>query len=424
MSGTDDFLPLLDPSEESELLTLGEAIPQVVRQYGWHGALGIIAIDAAAIGEIERTFGDSAREQAMITAFDVIYGLIGARLDLGDLVVCGETGRSEILVLLFRDIDDVDFYSKELPDLQRILIAGLDPSHQHIGYPHLKVAPSLPVGMATSLRNPTHAAQTQIRTAVEEARRDAELNQRIGSRRRRQQLFELVIAGRVRSVYEPIVDVNTHTVFGYEALARGPEGTELYSASALFASATDEDLMFQLDCLCRRSGLDGARDFPADAKLFLNIRPTTIFDPGFRADALRQTLEGCGLQPTDVVLEISEQESISSFEIFREIRDYYGNLGFQIAMDDVGSGYASLEAVVELSPEFIKVDRAFVAGIDQDPTRQQLLAALRSVSDQIGARIIGEGLDTLEELETLARLEIPFGQGWLFGKPHPLRTDT
>jgi EAL domain-containing protein (putative c-di-GMP-specific phosphodiesterase class I) len=93
-------------------------------------------------------------------------------------------------------------------------------------------------------------------------------------------------------------------------------------------------------------------------------------------------------------------------------------------MDDVGSGYASLESVIELSPEFVKVDRAFVAGIDEDLSRQELLRALCAVSEKIGARIIGEGLDTLEELETLGRLGIPFGQGWLFGKPHPLRTDT
>jgi EAL domain-containing protein (putative c-di-GMP-specific phosphodiesterase class I) len=77
--------------------------------------------------------------------------------------------------------------------------------------------------------------------------------------------------------------------------------------------------------------------------------------------------------------------------------------------------------VIELEPDFIKVDRAFVQGIDQDPARQTLLRALRSVASGIGARIIGEGLDTLEELETLAALGIPFGQGWLFGKPTPLR---
>ena len=78
---------------------------------------------------------------------------------------------------------------------------------------------------------------------------------------------------------------------------------------------------------------------------------------------------------------------------------------------------------MELSPDYIKVDRAFVSGIDQDPARQELLSALRSVAERIGARIVGEGLDTLEELETLGELGIPFGQGWLFGKPTPLRWD-
>ena len=124
------------------------------------------------------------------------------------------------------------------------------------------------------------------------------------------------------------------------------------------------------------------------------------------------------------MFEISEQESIQNFEIFREVRDYYGNLGFQIALDDVGAGYSSLEAVIELRPEFIKVDRAFVKDIHEDPMRQELLRALLSVSRKIGSQIIGEGLSTLEELETLGDLDIPFGQGWLFGKPHPLRTDT
>jgi EAL domain-containing protein (putative c-di-GMP-specific phosphodiesterase class I) len=227
----------------------------------------------------------------------------------------------------------------------------------------------------------------------------------------------------VRAVFEPIVDVASRTVFGYEALSRGPEGTDLYSAQALFGTADEQDLMFQLDCLCRQMALKGARDFPADCKLFLNVRPTTIHDPNFREELLGRTLAECGLQPSDVVFEISEQESIGNFEIFREVRDYYRKLGFQIALDDTGAGYASLEAVMELSPEFIKIDGAFIKGIDQDPARQQLVSALRTVAEQINAQMIGEGLDTLEELEMLGKLGIKFGQGWLFGKPMPLRHD-
>ena len=232
-----------------------------------------------------------------------------------------------------------------------------------------------------------------------------------------------MLSGQVRSVYEPIVDVSTHTVFGYEALARGPEGSDLHSPAVLFAQASQEDLIFQLDCLCRRSGIAGARDLPGGARLFLNVRPTTIHDPAFKAEAITRTLAESRLQPSDVVFEISEQESIGNFEIFREVRDYYRRLGFQMALDDLGVGYSSLESVLELEPEFIKIDRAFVSGIDSDERRQELLRALTRVAERIGARLIGEGLDTLEELATLGRLGIPFGQGWLFGKPTPLRHD-
>jgi EAL domain-containing protein (putative c-di-GMP-specific phosphodiesterase class I) len=425
MSEADDLLSLSAPQEaDTELRSIADSLSVVVRNFSAHEALGVIDIDASAFTAIERTFGGAARLEAMLSLKAVVSELIGDRLGIGDLILSGEIGRNEILVLLFRDLKETDFYDRELPDLHGALAQGLKTRGSRIGYPHLDAPPKFSIGTAASLRNPTIGAESQIRNAVEQARSDGELNERIAARRRRQKLFELVLERRVRSVYEPIVEVATRTVFGYEALARGPEGSDLHSPAALFKSASEQDFLFQLDRLCRESGLDGARDFPGDAKLFLNIRPTTIYDPSFRSDTLRRTLEGCGLAPTDVVLEISEQESISNFEIFREVRDYYGNLGFQIAMDDVGAGYASLEAVMELSPEFIKVDRAFVTGIDEDPTRQELLRALRSVSEQIGARIIGEGLDTLEELEMLGRLGIPFGQGWLFGKPHPLRTDT
>ncbi len=402
---------------------LGEALGAITTQFTLEGALGVLLVDASRLAVIERQYGGEAQRTVMRNLGALIAESIGDRLGINDLIVSGETGRNEIVVLLFREATEVDFYKRELPELRRIVAEGLSRRSNRIVYPYLKQAPPLEIGTGASLRNPTIGAESQLSAALEEARGDAELNARIASRHRRQQLFELVLDGRVKSVYEPIVEVATRTVFGYEALARGPEGSELHSPMALFASATEQDLLFQLDCLCRRSGLAGARDLPGGAKLFLNVRPTAIHDPGFRAETLCRTLEQCKLRPTDVVFEISEQESIGNFDIFREVRDYYRKLGFQIALDDTGAGYASLEAVMELSPDFIKVDRAFVSGIDKDPARQELLSAMRSLAERIGARIVGEGLDTLEELEMLEELGIPFGQGWLFGKPTPLRWD-
>ncbi|MDH3519034.1 MAG: EAL domain-containing protein [Myxococcales bacterium] len=403
---------------------IGERLALIAEKFDDYGAMGLLLIEADGLEAVERSYGATAHRRAVATLVALVQELAGDRLSIDDLIVRGETGRNEIAILLFRDPGEVDFYKRELPLLRRMLWSGLRKRGQRVGYPYTRTLAPMQVGTGAALRNPTIGAESQLRSALEEAREHAALESRLESRQRRKRLFELVIDGHVRSVYEPIVEVATRTVFGYEALARGPEGTELHTPYKLFAMATEQDLLFQLDCLCRRSAIDGARDYPRGAKLFLNVRPTTIHDPSFQADALEQTLERCQLRPNDVVFEISEQESIENFAIFREVRDYYGKLGFQIALDDTGAGYASLEAVMELAPDFVKVDRAFVAGINEDLARQEVLRALKSVAQQIGAQIIGEGLDTLEELETLQRLGIPYGQGWLFGKPHPLRSDT
>ena len=412
-----------DASEPPALRGFGEALPRMAERLDDDGAMGILLVDAQGLSWIEHQYGGTAHRRALRVLGAMVHDAVADRLAVGDQVLEGETGRDEIAVVMFREPDEVEFYKREMEALRRIVSEVLASRGNRVGYPYVRSLPPFLVGTGSALRNPTLRPELQIRHALEEARDHVSLASRLDSRRRRKQLFELVIEGQIYSVYEPIVDVATRTVFGYEALARGPEGTELHSPANLFATASEQDLLFQLDCLCRQSGLDGARDLPGGAKLFLNVRPTTIHDPSFRSDALERTLAACKLSPSDVVFEISEQESIGNFAIFREVRDYYGKLGFQIALDDTGAGYASLESVMELAPEFIKVDRAFCAGIDEDPGRQEILRALQSLAERIGSRIIGEGLDTIEELETLGHLGIEFGQGWLFGKPHRLRSD-
>jgi EAL domain-containing protein (putative c-di-GMP-specific phosphodiesterase class I) len=402
---------------------LGEDLARLAECFEDEGALGIVLVDASGLAPIEPQYGGGALHHALGNLGDMVQAMVADRLSLNDAVVVGEVGRDEIAVFLFRGMDEVDFFKRDLDHIRRDVAEGLAQRGNRAGYPYARQLPPFHVGAGTALRNPTIRPELQIRHALEEARGHIDLIARLESRRRRKQITDLVLERQIYSVYEPIVQVSSRTVFGYEALARGPDGTELHSPAKLFALASEHDLIFQLDCLCRQSGLDGARDLPGGAKLFLNVRPSTIHDPNFRAEAIERTLQRCELSPSDVVFEISEQESIANFDIFKEVRDYYGKLGFQIALDDVGAGHASLEAVMEIRPEFIKVDRAFCAKSDQDPGRQHLLRALQSLAEQIGARIIGEGLDTLEELETLGQVGIHFGQGWLFGKPHRLRSD-
>ncbi len=388
--------PLRDsPPEERSLPGLGESLQIVAPHFDEEGALGLLLVDASAFISIERSYGSAALEQTLRKLGALVQRAVENRLGINDQVLAGEIGRSEILVVLSRPQDESRFYVEELPALRQAIAVALGRQASRLAYPYLRDAPPVYMGVSATLRNPAFSVETQVRNAIEEARRDAELESRITRRERRRRFMEMLLNGDVYSVYEPIVEVKSKTVFGYEALARGPVGTPLHSAPAMFAAAGEEGLLYDLDCLCRRRGLEGAMELPSGTKLFLNIRPTSIHDPNFRAEALSRTLEHSPFEPGDVVFEISEQESIANFDMFREARDYYRNLGFQIAIDDMGAGYGSLEAVMELEPDYIKVDRTCVSRVDKDPARHVLLLALHAVSEGIGASIIAEGLDTL-----------------------------
>jgi len=403
------------------LPALGEVVPAMAERFTPSAALGVVIVDAAGLEFLEAQQGPEVFERVRQKLDTMIRSALEPVLDDRDVVARGDVGRSEVAILILRDERSAEFCRTELPRICDLISDRLSRSAQQLIYPYARQLPALPVGFSLALRNPRLGGVTQLRELLDGARSDARLNRKLELRERRRDFLTFLLHGGVTSVYEPIVCTQSLTVYGYEALARGPENSPLAAAGALFGAAEEHGMLYELDCLCRAAALDGAIDFPSGTKLFMNIRPTSIHDPRFRPDALIRTLDRCRLSPRDVVFEISEQESIENYEVFRETRDQYGQLGFQFALDDTGAGYASLEAVMELAPEFIKVDRAFVTGIDEDPARQAMVRAFQQVARSVGARIVGEGLDRLEELQKLAELGIDFGQGWLFGKATPLR---
>lgn len=400
---------------------LGDRFPELGAGLDRAGAVGLLIFGAPMLAQVERRHGERARSICLDALRAKVAEVAEERLR-SDFVVClSEPGFDEVVVVLFRRPSSAGFYRTEMPGFRHEVGRALAADGAQIFYPYLRGPSSLPVGLAVELRNPQFGTATQLRRLVEQARRACQHDAETTRRAHREELLETILDQRIYSVYEPIVEVTTRTVFGYEALARGPERSRFHSPISLFTAAEDHDLVFELDCACRESGLRGAMDFPSGTKLFLNIRPTTIHDPNFHEDRLIETLERRRLSPRDVVFEISEQESIRSFGAFREMRDHYRRLGFQFALDDTGAGYAGLEELVEIEPDYIKIDRSMVSGVDQDPARQDVLSAVLQLADKMGAQVIGEGLDTLEELEMLGRLGIRFGQGWLFGHPTPLR---
>jgi len=399
--------------------TLAGHAPEILEAFDQQGVMGLLLLDSPDIAELERLEGAQARN-AMQDALFATVANQAAESPRPQWVVLGELGRTEILVFWIRTPGSGDFYRREIPQFGRAVAQAL----ARAGQGPLPASPSgeleLWCGSAIAFRNPRSDTATQLRELIQAAREDAEASIVQRKREERRLFTELLLDRRVSSVYEPIVEVGTHTVFGYEALVRGPRGTPLYTADSLFQAAANHDLVFELDALCRASGLRGAADFPSDTKLFLNVMPSSLEAIGDREGLLMETLQESGLTPRDIVLEINEQESIQNFVKFRVLAERYRAQGFQFALDDTGSGYSGFEEMIELSPEYVKIDRSMVAGVDQDSTKQNVLIALLTLAEQMGSQVIGEGLGRLEELEMLQQLGIHFGQGWLFGQPTPM----
>jgi EAL domain-containing protein (putative c-di-GMP-specific phosphodiesterase class I) len=380
------------------------------------GACALLLIDITSLANVERRYGAVAHHKTVSNLLALVGELAKEFTEDGQVLVTEDRGADALLAFLFRPRSDRAFYDEQLPQLAAQLSSELGRRGRQAVYPYHREPLSLSVGLSVLLHNPIAQPERQFRDALMIARRDAQLEADLQTRTRGRALLQLILREELGVLFEPIVSLRGSEVIGYEALARGRVDSELRSPGQLFQQAKESGLTYELDCLCRRAALERVQTLPPGKTLFLNCLPTSIGDPNLRGEGLVKTLENYQLRPDDVVIEISEQESIENFAIFREMRDSWRELGIRIAVDDAGAGYASLEAIMEITPDFLKADMRLVRGIDADPPRQEVLRALNAVARRIGAEVIAEGVETEDELRVLRQLGIPYGQGYHFGR--------
>lgn len=230
--------------------------------------------------------------------------------------------------------------------------------------------------------------------------------------RRLAHLQRLLEPGAIQPVYQPIVRMTDLEPIGYEGLARFPyaDGLSNMPPDVTLAAAAEIGLREDLEVACW-SAMAAAGSPPAGRLLFVNISPGALRHPGLFMLASQL--------PSRLVIEITEQTDITDYGELREQLAPWIARGAQIAIDDTGAGYASLEHVVELRPDFLKLTRGLVADIDKDANRQALLRALGAFAREVGAMIVAEGVERQEELAVLRECQIDYAQGWLFGRPGP-----
>lgn len=397
---------------------ISKVIPHIRSLYKRHGRIGVVLFELEDFTSFREEHGSRAGDIALASIgrmFRTHRFCLGSSCSIFPSTLGGDD-----FLIFFPDCGDRNEIG---PHLERL--------HREVSEEIARVCSSLKLprqitvhmGYAEISGDFDRPAEVRVYEAVKEAALMAKSGLSPRDFLSREEILAIIKEGRIHAVYQPIVSLSDGHVLGYEALARGPLGSRFESPTALFTQAAQHNVLFKLEALCRRQAIEGSREFIRGRRLFLNVDPRVIHDPDFKSGITRNLIEEAGLSPKDIVLELTERSAIQDYKIFSEALVHYRRQGYALAIDDAGSGYPSLQAIMELQPLYVKIDRSIIQGIHNNPAKKAMARALVQVSRDLHCYTIAEGVEEPEELEYLLEIEVDYAQGYLIGKPAPTPPD-
>lgn len=233
---------------------------------------------------------------------------------------------------------------------------------------------------------------------------------------------EIIKEERISPVYQPIVSLSTGEIFGYEALSRFDlqrNESDTVSTRDIFQTAYQNGQLWDLERLCRKKALEGARHISHGLKLFLNVSPNVIHDNQFRSGFTNKYLNKYGISATDVVFELTEHMAIENMDSFKSVLNHYRRQGYETALDDVGAGESGLNTLLALNPTYLKLDMEIIRDIEKHHNKRSLVKAFVQFANTSNTILIAEGIETEKELAVLSELGVDYGQGFYLGRPEP-----
>jgi EAL domain-containing protein (putative c-di-GMP-specific phosphodiesterase class I) len=221
---------------------------------------------------------------------------------------------------------------------------------------------------------------------------------------------EQVLSDRsLRVAFQPVCNLQSREIIGYEALSRFPRPAHA-TPRQWFDQASHLGLLLDLELLAATTALELLARLPENVFLAVNVSPITAASPAF--GELASTVP-----PDRLVLDIAENDTVDNYHLFTEVIDHLRALGVRIALDDAGAADVSLQHLLGVRPDIVKIDTTVIHGIAEDELRQAVACAYASLAKRAGAISLAEGIETEAELTMLLSLEVETGQGYLLGRP-------
>jgi len=233
-------------------------------------------------------------------------------------------------------------------------------------------------------------------------------------------LRQIVADRELSPLFQPIVDLSSGRVFGFEGLIRGPSDSPLHSPLSLFGAAEANGMREQIEHLSRQVTIERFHRLDLPGHLFLNVSPECLLQRTAERGQTLSYMREIGIDPKRIVIELTENQPTFDFDLMRDAVRHFRDMGFSIAIDDLGHGFSSLRLWSELRPEFVKIDRHFVQGVDGDVVKRQFLESLQEIALRSGCSVIAEGIETAGEMAAVVATGIAMGQGYWFARPQPI----
>ncbi len=416
-----------DEAAEPELATLAdsrtlstyhEQMYLIVSTLSRERALGCLYVDLTRLRKVEQEYGTLRHNDLLDKVGQLLLELRGVRMRSSDMLCRADDGDA-FVYFLAPSRRTGDSPAEELEKLAHRVQESIDAALAREVFDLIHDHPRIAIGYGRVLQNPMIRSERLVTRLVDEARESSTLMRRRQAQRDKDLLQEIILAEGLTAVYQPIVDLQTGSIFGFEGLTRGPKKTPLEAPLALFSVAEEVNLLFELDRACFRNGLKAAANLQPVHRLFLNLLPLSFYDSAFIETEITQILVANNLTPANIVFEITERLAIENFTSFKRALAVYTGMGFGVAVDDVGTKHSNLEVVMALRPHFVKLSDVLTRGVAKSTVKREMLRSLGRISTAIDAVMVAEGIETADDMAVLTDLGIKYGQGYFLARPAP-----
>ncbi|WP_244888141.1 EAL domain-containing protein [[Bacillus] enclensis] len=231
-------------------------------------------------------------------------------------------------------------------------------------------------------------------------------------------MIELIQKGEFVSYLQPIMELEKYELYAYESLLRSADPSRKINPGQLFKAAELTGFHSMLDQRARKTAIESrVGNIEKGVKSFINFLPSTIYNPEYCLKHTFQIVDKYGVNPEDLVFEVVETEKIEDVSHLKSVLEVYKREGMKVALDDVGSGFATIEMLSLLQPDIVKIDRSYISGCDRDTDKQQFLKTVIQTARELGISVLAEGIERKEELAFCKEVGVNYGQGYLIGKP-------